>query len=148
MSYVVDILSAEIPASYKEALLVRDALAEARDVRLDDGGDARFEEASAEMRELHRRLTARYPCITEDPDGVWADGPLINNFGQRVATLAISFSRVGDALPFLIATATEMGFWVLDAQDEAVHLPGGAILRANASLERGRSARPWWRFWS
>ena len=69
------------------------------------------------MRQLYDRLTARYQCITEDSNGPWSDGPLVNNFGQRSATLGISFSRVGEVLPFLVETATAMGFWVLDAQD-------------------------------
>ena len=146
MSYGVDILSGELPNSYEEALFIRDRETDARDSRLGTGADLGFEAPSAQMLELHRRLTAQHPCIMDDPDGPWSDGPLINNFGQRAATLGISFSRLAKVLPFLIATATKMGFWVFDAQDEAVHLPGGATLRPRA-LPRRSSGKAWWQFW-
>lgn len=145
MSYGVDIILGPLPSSYEDALAIRDELADERDAQLGTP-DARFEAPSPQMRELHRRLTARFPCIVDDSDGPWSDGPLINNFGQRAATLGISFSRVEEVLPFLIATALDMGSWVLDAQDEAVHLPGGVVLRAGATVEQ-KSGRPWWRFW-
>ena len=146
MSYTVDIMSAPLPRSYDEAFALRDQRIEERDARIGSNTGSPFEEPSGEMRELHRRLTARFPCICDDPDGPWSDGPLINNFGQRAATLGISFSGVAEALPFLIATALEMGFWVLDGQDDVVHLPGGTVLRSHAA-EPDEPARPWWRFW-
>jgi hypothetical protein len=148
MSYGVDILSGETPKSYEEALVVRDRMTDARDSRLDTGSDGEFEQPSADMRALHDRLTARYPCITVDPDnGPWSDGPLINNFGRRSATLGLSFSRVSEVLPFLITTATEMGFWVLDAQEELVHLPGGVTIAPGSPPERPPSVKSWWQFW-
>src|SRR5436309_340790 len=60
--------------------------------------------------QLHAALTARFPCICDisdnDPDqGVWSDGPLINNFGHRAAVLGFVYSRVDTVLPFLIRTA-------------------------------------------
>src|SRR5262245_35632930 len=129
MSYTIDVLSVQPPLSYREALAVRDAVSDARDAGLSAGSEPAFEPPSASMEELHRRLTVRYPCITTDPDGPWSDGPLINNFGQHAATFGISYSRVDEVLPFVVEEATAMGFWVFDAQDEAVHLPGGEILR-------------------
>jgi len=129
MSYAVDVVAVEAPETYEAALMICAALAEARDSRIESGAGDAFEPPSASMVELHRRLTARYPCICDDPEGPWSDGPLINNFGTHIATPGISFSRVEEVLPFLIATANEMGFWVLDAQDEALHLPNGSTLR-------------------
>jgi hypothetical protein len=155
MSYTVDIVSAPPPRSYEAALDLRDQLTDERDARVSGETGSRFEEPSEEMRELHRRLTARFPCICDAPEGPWSDGPLLNNFGQRVTTLGISFSRVEEVLPFLIATALDMGFWVVDAQDEALHLPDGRVLRAPADAPAGPvdgpvatvRRRPWWRFW-
>ena len=143
MSYVVEIITVEPPKSYEDALIVRDDLSEARDAR---GGDP-FEAASPQMAELHRRLTARYPCICDDSDGPWSDGPLINNFGQDVATLGISYSRVAEVLPFLVTTANEMGFWVLDCQDEVLHLPGGDAVRPASGEGATLHRRRWWEFW-
>jgi hypothetical protein len=145
VSYTIDVLSVQPPLSYREALAVRDVVSDARDAGLDAGPEAVFEPPSAAMQELHRRLTARYPCITQDPDGPWSDGPLINNFGQHAATLGISYSHVEDVLPFVIGEATAMGFWIFDPQDETVHLPGGKRLRpANVPVPRKRA---WWQFW-
>jgi hypothetical protein len=74
---------------------------------------------------LYERLVARYPCITtpKGEDSPWSDGPLINNFGKKHAIIGISYSRVGEALPFVVETATQMGFTVYDAQDEKFHRP-------------------------
>lgn len=147
MSYVVDIVWGEAPASYERALALRDELSEARDARLGTGDEDAFEPPSERMAELHRRLTARHPCICDDPDGPWSDGPLINDFGQVIATLGIAFSRVDDVLPFLIETANGMGCWVLDAQDEALHLASGATLRPFDAEAPTESDRRWWQFW-
>ena len=44
---------------------------------------------------LHERLTARYPCICSlpearvDGEGVWSDGPLLNNFGHRAEVVGM-----------------------------------------------------------
>jgi hypothetical protein len=89
---------------------------------------------------LHDLLTARYPCICtlsddEVDDGVWSDGPLINNFGERVATLGVTFGAVDKVLPFLIQQANELGLVVLDPQSNRIHRP------------ETRSAKPWWQFW-
>lgn len=99
MSYGVDVLSATVPWSYEEAIAHRNELANARDEQLRSGSEPDLGEPSAQMRDLHRRLTTRFPCICDDPEGPWADGPLINDFGQHAATLGISFSRVHEVLP-------------------------------------------------
>lgn len=79
------------------------------------------------LQALHDRLVARFPCITTLPDdevddGVWSDGPLIDDFGQRAAVLGIS-TRVEEVLPFLVRTATELGLIVFDPQQGRIHRP-------------------------
>jgi len=145
MSYVVDVLDGEAPESYEAALVLREALTEARDRLLD--AEQRFEPPSARLAELYRRLTMVHPCICEDSRGPWSDGPLINNFGRHAATLGISYSRVGEVLAFLIRTANEMGMWVLDPQDVAAHLADGRVLRPRSVPPPSR-ARRWWRLWT
>jgi hypothetical protein len=147
MSYGIDIVAGEVPQSYEEALELRDEVSAAHDELFETVDDLGIEEPSPEMRELHRRLTALFPCICDDSDGPWSDGPLINNFGQQSATLGISFSRVEEVLPFVIATATEMGFWVLDTQDERVHLPGGATIGPAEPEVPVPPRKRWWQFW-
>jgi hypothetical protein len=77
---------------------------------------------------LHDSLTAKYPCICslsddEIDDGVWSDGPLINNFAQDLAMVAFSFSVVNEVLPFILRTATEHGIVTFDHQTHIVHRP-------------------------
>ena len=86
-----------------------------------------------EFRELHKRLTARYPCICDLPDelideGVWSDGPLISNFGHRAASLGIVYSRVADVLPYLIQTANALGMVVFDCAAHTIFRPSKRIV--------------------
>ena len=68
---------------------------DARDSQLGSGQDLGFEPPS-EMRELHRRLTARYPSIAVDLDGPCVTGLASdrdrrrNHFGVTPVTLARS----------------------------------------------------------
>lgn len=71
------------------------------------------------FRELHDQFTARYPriCTLSDDkidNGVWSDGPLWNEFGHRAAALRMSYSRVGEVLPFLVRTANALSLIVFD----------------------------------
>jgi hypothetical protein len=96
-----------------------------------------------EFVELHAALTARYSCIcslSEDAvdDGVWSDGPLINNFGERAAVIGLVYSRVDEVLPVVIEAATARGMVVFDWATETVHRPSGRPQQVR---------RPWWRFW-
>lgn len=126
MSYTVDVILPEVPRG-TDVYAFRDRLLDEQAKRLDVEDAPPFEEASPAFAELHRRLTARYPCICDDDAGPWSDGPLINNFGQEIATLGISYSRVAEVLPFLIETALAMGFSVVDGQDDKIHRPGGTV---------------------
>jgi hypothetical protein len=96
---------------------------------------------------LCRQLTARYPCLTEHPDSPWSDGPLINNFGDKLATIGIITERISEVLPFVIETATAMGLTVFDAGDERIHRPRGWEPRPAGSTREAITQHPWWRFW-
>lgn len=116
VSYNVAIVIPPIHACDSEAWDAVDALIEAEGMR-----PSLFED-------LHDKLTARYPCICDLPDdeiyeGVWSDGPLIDNFGHRAAVLGISYSRVDEVLPFLIFTANAMGLAVFDWATAKIHRP-------------------------
>ena len=54
-------------------------------------------------------------------DGVWSDGPLIDNFGHRAAVLGVVFSRVDEVLPVVVRAANELGLVVFDWQTNRVH---------------------------
>ena len=72
---------------------------------------------SNDFKRFHDRLITKYPCITEDDESVWGDGPLIGNFGDKITclNLSIGFSneeqkRLSDALIYIMTLATEFNF--------------------------------------
>lgn len=147
MGYMIDVVAADAPESFEDALACRDELLDAEFVEGEGDAAAAARLPSPDMVNLHNRLTTRFPCICDDPSGPWSDGPLINNFGCRATTLGLSFSRAAEVVPFVVETATAMGFWVVDVQEEAVHLPGGRVLRPASAPERVKEPRRWWRLW-
>lgn len=114
MSYNVAVVVPPVPANDPEAWEALDGLIEQEGTRPDV------------FQILHDRLTARYPCMCAVPDDqvddtVWSDGPLINDFLHRAAVLGMSYSRVYEVLPFLIATANDLGLIVFDWGAETIH---------------------------
>lgn len=90
-------------------------------------------EVPAVFKQLHDELTARFPCICTLPDdkvddGLWADGPLWNNFGHRAAVLAMSHSKAHEAMPFIIERANKLGLVVFDWAGPAIHRPPSTSL--------------------
>jgi hypothetical protein len=72
---------------------------------------------------------------------------LINNFGEKHTILAISYSRVAEVFPFIIKTATELGFTVFDPQDEKIHRPIGWKPSEHPAVLATESRKPWWKIW-
>jgi hypothetical protein len=136
MSYTVEIISELASADNTAVLQYLDRI---------DEEDA-YGEPTPAVLEFYKKVAARFPCITENPEGPWADGPLINNFRHPVTTLGISFSRVAEVLPWLIAAANAAGFTLYDPQDDVIHRPGGSS-RVLREQEPAVERKPWWRFW-
>jgi hypothetical protein len=116
MSYNVAICTPPIPADDVSAWNALDSLIEAQG-------------ATPEVfKELHDRLTAKYPCICALSDdqvdeGVWSDGPLWNNFGHRAAVLGMIYPRVEEVLPFLVRIANALGLAVFDWGGPTIYRP-------------------------
>jgi hypothetical protein len=116
MSYNVAICPQPIPSSDAQAWQELDDLIKAQG------------QPPAVFRELYERLTAKYPCICtlgddEVDDGIWSDGPLWNNFGHRAAVLGMVYSRLEEALPFLVKTANDLGLVVFDWGGPSIFRP-------------------------
>lgn len=117
MSYNVAICTPPIPEEDEPAWEVVNGLIEAKGT------------VPSVFRELHDKLTARYPCIctlpdeTVDEDGVWSDGPLWNDFGHRAAVLGVIYSRAEEVLPFVVKTANDLGLTVFDWGGPTIHRP-------------------------
>ncbi|MGE8224353.1 MAG: hypothetical protein ACN6RK_01085 [Stenotrophomonas sp.] len=139
MSYTLDLIVGPLPQDDKQAWQHIETL---RESYYDDS-----REKAPALVELHAVLTARYPCLCSYPDddpemdnSPWADGPMIGNFAHEMGMLAISFSRVDEVAPFIIAEANALGISVADGQSAEIHRPGGGA-------QKQAEKRSWWRFW-
>lgn len=118
MSYTVGLFLEPAPSNDATAFEEFNALAEASVI----------EEAHPTFVAVHAELTARFPCICDLPDeevddGVWSDGPLIDNFGQRQAVIGFMFSTVETVLPYVVEVAHKHGITVFDWQTESIYRP-------------------------
>ena len=117
MSFTVSIVVPPVPASGKAAWAALGGILERRQAG----------PRSPEFQALYDQLVARYPCICtladDDDSGVWSDGPLIDNFEHGVAVIGIRYDHVDKVLPFLVRTATDLGFVVFDDQNGKIHRP-------------------------
>lgn len=123
MSYNVAIVLPPVPDDDAQAWKALDTLTAAQGAR------------PAVLQELHDRLTARYPCLSalsgdDVDDGVWSDGPLIDDFGHRAAVIGIA-SAVDEVLPFVVQSANDLGLVVLDWATGRIHRPGGTARGAS-----------------
>ena len=118
MSYTVGLFLEPAPSNDATAFEEFNALAEASVI----------EEAHPTFVAVHAELTARFPCICDLPDeevddGVWSDGQLIDNFGQRQAVIGFMFSTVETVLPYVVEVAHKHGITVFDWQTESIYRP-------------------------
>jgi hypothetical protein len=73
-------------------------------------------------------VTAKYPDIPdvadlsddEIDDGVWSDGPLINNASGPLFYFGLAGTRFDEAAPFVVDVAREHGLVCFDPQDSSV----------------------------
>ena len=76
------------------------------------------------IRDFIADITAEYPDITELPDeriddGVWSDGPLINNASGPLFFFGVEGRHVEDVRPFVARVAAERGLVCFDPQEGA-----------------------------
>lgn len=114
MSYTIALFEQNIPENFQEALEF-----------FEKSDKSQQEVVSPIFQEFYDEIAVIFPCIcTIDDDdgeeGVWCDGPLINNFKCKVPVIGFTFSKVAEALPVVIETANDMGISVLDWQSGMV----------------------------
>jgi hypothetical protein len=131
MSYTAGLLIEPPPSDDATAFKRFNALADASDIN---------EQPHPTFVAVHAELISRFPCICDLPDdqvddGVWSDGPLINNFGERQAVIGFMFSHVETVLPFVIEVARKHGVTVFDWQTETIHRPGDLVLIVEGDAE-------------
>lgn len=120
MSYVLQIWAFPMPQSIAQVDGILGEL------------DQRPRRPNTQFVELARRLTARHPCITtldeDDENAVWTDGPMDGRTERPLWGLGILSQHIDTVQPFVVETATAMGFVVYDDQAGECHLPGGITL--------------------
>lgn len=117
MSYNIAIVNFKLPGDFDEACKIVNGLA-----------DIEVNEIDEIFKRFHEEATKIYPCIcdlTDDEvdDGVWCDGPLINNFRVKAPIIGFSFSKVEEAFPVVGSLALNMGLSILDWQAGKVYNP-------------------------
>ena len=75
-----------------------------------------------------KKLTRKYPCMTESDESVWTDGPLDGQTDEPVYGIGIQTEYLHEVHPFVITTANALGLSVYDDQAGQAYLASGNIL--------------------
>ncbi len=119
MSFIVQIIDAALPGdAIQRQRLIDQYVAQHHS---DNAGPG------AALAQLYQQLVVQYPCLStfkeNDSDAcVWADGPLIMNFGQKIAVLDIAQNEE-QVLAVILKLAGELNLKVVDVQEELVYYP-------------------------
>jgi hypothetical protein len=117
MSYNIAIVNFRLPEDYEEAVELVNPMT-----------DIEVAEVETIYKQFHDEVTKVFPCLCSLPedeidDGVWCDGPLINNFTVKAPVIGFSYSRIEEALPVVGNLALSMGLSILDWQAGKVYNP-------------------------
>ena len=117
MSYNIAVVNFELPEDFEEAVALVNPMT-----------DIEVKEIDNIYKDFHDEVTKIFPCLcslSDDDidDGVWCDGPLINNFSVKAPVIGFSFGKVEEALPVVGELAFKMGLSVLDWQASKVYNP-------------------------
>lgn len=91
--------------------------------------DQERDEVKQVFQSFYDEITKIFPCIcgldddgdADVDDGVWSDGPLIDNFLVEAPVIGLVFSRVEESLPRIIDIANSLGLSLVDWQAERVY---------------------------
>ncbi|MBC3872658.1 hypothetical protein [Undibacterium flavidum] len=119
MSYVIQIVDAALPGDTMQRRRLIDQLIE--EYHTND------QKPDTALSQMYQQLVNRFPCLTSFIDDridecVWGDGPLLTNFGERVAVLDI-VQRQDEVLVVILKLAQDLNLKVIDAQRDIVFYP-------------------------
>ncbi|WMW80890.1 hypothetical protein RF679_01085 [Undibacterium cyanobacteriorum] len=119
MSFIVQIIDAALPGDATQRQRLIDRLVSEHQVSNAEPGAA--------LAKLYQQLVANFPCLSSIKENaadecVWADGPLITNFGQRLAVLDIAQNQE-QVLAHILKLAGELNLKVVDVQANALYYP-------------------------
>lgn len=122
MSFIVQIIDAALPSDATQRQALIDKLVEESDANDTEPGQA--------LGQLYQQLVVKYPCLStlkEDAidECVWGDGPLLGNFGQRIAAVNI-YQNEEQVFAYILKLAEELNLKVVDTQSDMVYYPKSA----------------------
>jgi hypothetical protein len=97
------------------------------------------------FEKLIDRLTARYPCVGHLPpeqtggcECVWGECPRSWGSFTRATNFGLRSDHIATVLPFVIETATQLGFSVYDWQYGKLYRPSVTDAEPGAAADPGR----------
>ena len=122
MSFIVQIIDVALPSDATQRQALIDKLVEESDTNDTEPGLA--------LGQLYQQLVVKYPCLStlkEDAidECVWGDGPLLGNFGQRIAAVNI-YQNEEQVFAYILTLAEELNLKVVDTQSDMVYYPKSA----------------------
>ena len=117
MSYTIAVVNFKLPEKFEEAVELVNPMTEIE-----------VEKIENIYKEFHDKAIQIFPCLCslsdeEIDNGVWCDGPLINNFTVKAPVIGFAYAKVEEALPVIGNLALDMGLSVLDWQAGKVYNP-------------------------
>lgn len=117
MSYNIAVVDFKLPDDFEEAVALINPMTEIDTPKVKNI-----------FQKFHDEATKVFPCLCslsdeEIDNGVWCDGPLINNFTVEAPVIGFSYSKVEEALPVVGNLALDMGLSILDWQTGRVYNP-------------------------
>jgi hypothetical protein len=117
VSYTIAIVNFRLPERFQDACDLIDGLV---------GQDT--DQVEPVFQRFYDEVTKLYPCLLSLSDdeleqGVWSDGPLINNFKVKVPVVGFVYSKAQEAAPAVCHLALSMGLSILDWQSGLVRNP-------------------------
>ncbi len=117
MSYNIAVVNFKLSENFEEACALVNPMT-----------DVKVIDIEKIYKDFHDKVTNIYPCLCslsddEIDNGVWCDGPLINNFTVKAPVIGFVYSKVEEALPIVGEIALNMGLSILDWQSGKVYNP-------------------------
>jgi hypothetical protein len=117
MSYNIAVVNFKLPENFKEAVELINPMTDIDIIEIENI-----------YKDFHNEITKKFPCLcslsdNEIDNGVWCDGPLIDNFTVKAPVIGFSYSKVEEALPTVRNLALSMGLSILDWQAGKVYNP-------------------------
>lgn len=135
MSFIIQIIDAALPSDAKQRNNLIDTL-------IENDANHRAEPGEA-LANMYEQLVQKYPCIStfkedELDECVWGDGPLMHNFGRKIAVLNINRDEE-KVIVDILKLAGPLNLKVVDPQSNVIYFPNSVeVAEIITSIETKR----------